>query len=281
MGLRQNLEGLIIDQKPFDSNRRILETALEAAGAGTNMDKAHRLFLWVRRNIEYDDSMQFFYSYRSAREVFRDKKGKCAGLSFLYIAMARIAGLKAFYARVKEEDNGSTAPHACAGVYLNNELTLVDCARDNGFGIKHKRINLMRDDEIAVHFNNVLVKPNIKSMRKTLRIFKYALPISLSFSIWGYSADFYDNIQKKKEAKEYCSQYPNIISSKGLNENEAFYARFHNRNIPRFRHMVDVLRRAYPEDGKFDGICYNMKNLRDITAEYLMHIRKKSLPENH
>ncbi len=113
-------------------------------GATNDVQKAQRLFETLSRHLDRRES-----GSRTAREVFADwnKPGvsfRCLEHTFLYVALARAAGLKAYCVFVIEDANGVKMPHACAGVLVGEQALLVDSA-GRWFGAPHKHFALLND----------------------------------------------------------------------------------------------------------------------------------------
>ncbi|HII15239.1 MAG TPA: transglutaminase domain-containing protein [Nanoarchaeota archaeon] len=104
---------------------------------------ARNIFEWMLANISYIDDEKF----RDSAEVFEEKIGNCAEQAFLYITIARCAGLKAGFADVSIDSHGKPVRHACSCVELERNL-LVDTAYET-FGINHIAYRLLDDDELS------------------------------------------------------------------------------------------------------------------------------------
>jgi len=116
----------------------------------TEREKAEKLYQWMREHIAYDSEkyekiLQGINGhYRNSLETFHDKKGVCGEQAFLYVTLARILGLSAGFVQV--EENGKDL-HACAAVHLDDTYVYVDTTSCKGFGIRHKRVTMMSDEE--------------------------------------------------------------------------------------------------------------------------------------
>ena len=118
----------------------------------TKQEKAERLFKWMRKNIEYDyeKSEEEGISYRNSLETYYDRKGLCGEQTYLYVTLARIAGINAWFEYV-EETVDNKEHHACAGVKLEDRVVYVDTTYGD-FGIQHNKSSRMSDKEAARHY---------------------------------------------------------------------------------------------------------------------------------
>jgi tetratricopeptide (TPR) repeat protein len=119
------------------------------AGADGDMEKAQRLFSGLTRSIE--PGFGPGYSHRTAEEAFqawRDPKASltCQDYTFLYVALAREVGLKAYYALVNRDYQSNLVLHACAGVLIGERALLVDPSY-YWFGVPHTEFEFQNDLE--------------------------------------------------------------------------------------------------------------------------------------
>jgi transglutaminase-like putative cysteine protease len=101
---------------------------------------ARKIFDWVENNIEYDDSS----GTSTASRIFEERKGKCAGQSRLFIALAREFGLNARYTLVDIDCYGKPVKHACAWIRLDGKEYLIDPAYGL-FGADHQDWRVVND----------------------------------------------------------------------------------------------------------------------------------------
>lgn len=93
---------------------------------------------------------------RTAAEVFTGWSDprlsfRCQETARLYVALARLAGLKAFYTTVEKDHQGRGLLHACACVFLNGKAWLVDPTY-RWFGVVHQGFTVLDDFQaVAVH----------------------------------------------------------------------------------------------------------------------------------
>ena len=116
-----------------------------------------------RLNIKYDkEDSKRPNGTKDALSVFeeRGEDGKrfalCIEYAFLYVVMARIAGLRAVAARVFIRNanmsySGQEEGHICAAVEINNKQILVDPAFF-GFDIKHKKFVFLDDTDMLIFY---------------------------------------------------------------------------------------------------------------------------------
>ena len=123
---------------PFASTPEMADWAHQAtAGATNELEKAQSLFSALNKRVDVGSSQ----SERTAEQAFKawkEPKSKlsCQDYTFLYVALARAAGLKAFYVLVNRDYESNLVAHACAGVFAGRKAILVD-ATYNWFGVPH------------------------------------------------------------------------------------------------------------------------------------------------
>ena len=113
-----------------------------------DLGKARRLFDEVDRHLAARAIGPL-----SAQEVFAswndpDAPFVCQEQARLYVALARDAGLKAFYVNVQEDWEGHQVLHSCAAVFIDGKAFLVDPGY-HWFGVPHRRF-AVRDDLQAI-----------------------------------------------------------------------------------------------------------------------------------
>ena len=139
--------------EPFVKNSELERLVkVETGYLPTEREKAEKLYHWMREHIAYDreKSEKILQGinghYRNSLETFYDKKGVCGEQAFLYVNLARIAGLSAGFVKVDETFDGKDL-HACAAVHLDDTYVYVDTTSCKGFGIQHRRLTMMSDEE--------------------------------------------------------------------------------------------------------------------------------------
>ena len=95
------------------------------------------------------------HNARTAQEVFaawQDPKASfiCNEFAKLYIALARAAGLKAFYVHLERDYQSQIVYHDCAVVFLSGQALLVDPAY-RWFGVPHREFTVLDDLEVIGH----------------------------------------------------------------------------------------------------------------------------------
>jgi len=113
--------------------------------SSSDIEKALAIYDWMVKHIDYEEGG--FYGERNAHEVFKAKQGICGEATYLYMLMARYAGLIANYVDVHIDHTGEKVDHACAGVMLDDKLVLVDIGIGQ-FDIKHKKYSVLDDSKV-------------------------------------------------------------------------------------------------------------------------------------
>jgi tetratricopeptide (TPR) repeat protein len=122
------------------------------AGATNELDKAKRIYdgLIVHINTGTETPRT-----RTAHEVFVVWKQPgtfmCQEYTYLYIALARSVGLRAFWVDVGELWQGSKIGHCCAAVFLPGKAILVDPAQVY-FGPSHKKFVIYDDLQVLAWY---------------------------------------------------------------------------------------------------------------------------------
>jgi len=92
-------------------------------GAGSNYEKADRIFRWVRDNISYT----FYYNTKyGATGMLKTRNGNCIDHTHLMIALARSVGIPARYAHAQCEFSSMTVGHVWAELYANGAWYTAD-----------------------------------------------------------------------------------------------------------------------------------------------------------
>ena len=138
-------------ENPFILNSELVKIIKDyTADIKSDEEKAKRIFSWMHQNIDYDN-LRNNNKYQNSKETLERKLGICGEMAFLYITMARAAGLKSKYVSVKVDCDNKKVNHGCAVVYLQNNPILVDPAY-NKFDIHHRKYNILNDNEITENF---------------------------------------------------------------------------------------------------------------------------------
>ena len=120
-------------------------------GADGDMAKARALFDGLTRRIETGDGR----GHRTAEDVFaawNDPNASlvCTEYANLFIALARAAGLKAFYVHLVKDYRGKPVPHDCVAVFADGKALLVD-ATYRWFAVPHKEFVILDDVQAIAH----------------------------------------------------------------------------------------------------------------------------------
>jgi tetratricopeptide (TPR) repeat protein len=122
-----------------------------SAGASNDLQRAQVLFDALIIHVDQLDSRT-----RTAQEVFSTWNTPgislhCRDYAYLYVAMARAIGLKAYYVEVQEACDGQRAFHSCAAVFIGTKALLVDPAYF-WFGAPHKHFRILNDLETTAEY---------------------------------------------------------------------------------------------------------------------------------
>ncbi|MCC5846803.1 MAG: hypothetical protein JJU29_01820 [Verrucomicrobia bacterium] len=142
-------------ENPFQISSKLAKIAVaEANRKRSPKGKAKALFDWVHDNIQYGGNRPRGIGYRDSVETKIAGEGVCGEMAFLYVAMARIVGLKARYVIVDRDFRDQRVNHACAGVYLEDQLILVDPAYHT-FDIHHRKFKSLGDLQAHAAFRSM------------------------------------------------------------------------------------------------------------------------------
>lgn len=163
---------------PFKTDKELIAYTRKVVSGASSKEEAARLIFEAiigkgkinegtineieKLDIAYDlDGSKRPSGCKNSEQVFKetDPNGKrfalCLEYAFLFVAMARIAGLKASVVDVRTDENGKNVRspgHACAAVTINGRLILVDPAYKK-FDIKHKEFAVLNDASAAAYLN--------------------------------------------------------------------------------------------------------------------------------
>lgn len=134
---------------PFQISPRLMEiTATLVASSRGEEATAKAIFEWVQRHVRYGSARRRGVGYRDSIEVKSDAEGVCGEQAYLYVSMARLAGLTSSFVRVKRDHRGAPVNHACASVMVDGTRVLADPAY-HAFGIEHQDYEVM--DDLRAH----------------------------------------------------------------------------------------------------------------------------------
>jgi tetratricopeptide (TPR) repeat protein len=150
-----------VDQRqiilPFASNQKINEWSDFLIGDSIEpAEKAKRLFDGINRGVRNYSRIAERTVERPAIEAYEVwlRPGAdltCQDFAFLYMAMARHAGLPAFYVWVVRDFKSRYVSHACVGIFVDGGALLVDPAY-RWFGIPHKEFKFLDDLQVTGHY---------------------------------------------------------------------------------------------------------------------------------
>jgi len=148
----KEMRGLIGKDHPLGVSKELLAEALCIAYPHERpQDKAKAIYEWMVANIKYDRSADRA-GYRSARETYEGNVGVCGEMAYLYIAMARTAGLECHYVDVSRTVWGG-GNHACVEVRIRGRSFLVDPAMEkDGFDVRHPACSRKSDLAMASEY---------------------------------------------------------------------------------------------------------------------------------
>ncbi|MBU0629177.1 MAG: hypothetical protein KKC75_08370 [Nanoarchaeota archaeon] len=121
--------------------------------APSKESKARRIYDWIEQSIEYG-KIDGRKGYIDSQEVLSYRRGICAEMAFLYIAMARSVGLRSNFVSVSKDYRGKKVNHACAVVETERGLVFVDPAYHK-YDVKHQKYEIWNDKEIIGMFEKL------------------------------------------------------------------------------------------------------------------------------
>lgn len=151
---------------PLGISSEVIGKTLElTVGADSDVAKAKAIYDWIAGKIPYDDP-RTHQGYRNALQTYADKRGICGELTYLYTAMARIAGVPCQKVSVRINDLGEKVIHACAGVQLQGATLLVDPSyrQSDGFGVQHREFTVIPDEKMIREYQEWNGKKPTKQM---------------------------------------------------------------------------------------------------------------------
>lgn len=144
---------------PFTMTNEMRRLCSEFSKGGYDeLEIAKNIFSWMHSNVRYDYKIMEFwtrvlkgYKYKSAHEVFGNRKGVCLDQGYLYTCFARESGLESNIVEVYKDNSGKDVCHACSSVIIDGDVYLVDPAY-NSFDIIHQRYKILSDDEAVSEY---------------------------------------------------------------------------------------------------------------------------------
>jgi tetratricopeptide (TPR) repeat protein len=147
--LRLSAEELASVNFPLTSTPEMKRWAEDLTrGAADDLQKARALYEALARHLDPGPG-----GSKTARETYADWRKpqasfRCQEYARLYVALARDAGLKAYFVIVDRDFEDKVVLHACAGVWIEGQALLVDPTYQ-WFGVPHKQF-VLQDDYQAV-----------------------------------------------------------------------------------------------------------------------------------
>ncbi len=141
---------------PLSSTPGMETWAVELTDRATNDLQKAKLLCDALASHQYDKPFRF-PGVGSAKEVFAawNTPGacfRCQELAYLYVALARAVGLRAYFVSVEQQCNGGRDLHHCAAVFLAGQALLSDPAF--WFGVPHRSFTLLDDVQaVATHLS--------------------------------------------------------------------------------------------------------------------------------
>lgn len=141
---------------PFRTNNEMLNQALLVCGVGrSERERVHLLYNYIVKNFPFDDYHEYFTGgYRTAEDVWHDRKGVCGELSAFFIAMCRCVGLDVRYVAIDRDADNIEVEHAAASVHYSDgsDLQLIDIAeaRENA---SYRNWDILSDTEVSRRFS--------------------------------------------------------------------------------------------------------------------------------
>jgi tetratricopeptide (TPR) repeat protein len=143
----EEIEGVV---NPLASSPEIQRWAQELTQDGKDdLDKAKRIFDALLRHVPGKSgtrtAVEVFAAWNQPGESFN-----CQELAKLFVAMARDVGIQAFYVVVEKDYRGKPVPHACAAVFTEDQVLLVDPTY-RWFGVPHQQFEVLDDLQSIAH----------------------------------------------------------------------------------------------------------------------------------
>jgi len=144
---KQNIDDTIYIDPDDSEIKNIAEKILDDYGPNSFI-VAKKLFIWLKNNTSYEISTSS-NDVKTASQTFKDKKGDCDDLSFLFISLCRSVGIPSRFIRGYhvEYDEGTihVEPHAWVEVFVGENIGIngwipVECAgiSNGNNGIKNQ-----------------------------------------------------------------------------------------------------------------------------------------------
>ena len=147
---RLSASELLLVTNPLASSPEMKKWAQQLAGdARDEREKAKRLFDGLTRHID----LSIGTGRRSAAQTFKDWPDPkavfiCEEYTFLYVALAREIGLRAYFVLVTKDPDDNFVSHACASVFIDGKALLIDPTY-HWFGIPHHEYKIEDDLQVV------------------------------------------------------------------------------------------------------------------------------------
>ena len=125
----------------------------EIRKASTNDTLAENIFNWITDNIAYDNDHSKEH-YRTAREVYNEKRGVCGELSVLYITFLRSVNIQGSFCEVTRDNSGKEISHACVMIRNSDGSTHLSDVAYKCFRIEHTEYREFTDAELKTKYEN-------------------------------------------------------------------------------------------------------------------------------
>lgn len=178
-------------------------------GGRDDFEKTQRLFAGLTRHID----LGMRSSGRTAEQAYRDWREPQANLScqdytFLFVALARAAGLKAYYVVVNQDYQSNLVAHACAGVFVGGKALLVDPAY-GWFGVPHANFQFQNDLQATAFYIAQSGVPALQEAAVKLQpeqpLLRFFLAMDLAFDGKAESAREALEAGLKRDSKSWWS----------------------------------------------------------------------------
>lgn len=182
------------DPRPYDADAEI-----EAVGKEVGRQWAlplRRMEAIIQRIFWKRDGLDFRYRSHptlTASEAFAQRQGNCLSLVNLFVAMARSAGLEAFFLEVEDfesfyryESTVVRSTHVIGGVWIDGKLRTVDFLPDRDKS--YRRMTVVSDDRAtAQYYNSTGAEAMLDGQLDSgERLFRRALELDPEFpDIWN------------------------------------------------------------------------------------------------
>ncbi len=252
---------------PFRYNSELEDIVNKLVSDNPSQESAfNSVYQWVSDNIAYDydlcakleqypstrERLQHGIVLKDSLEVFQSRIGICFEQTLLAVAMARLAGVKAFNVLISTDVAGVDVNHECAGAQINGRLILADTTY-KVFDIQHKKYDILTGDRVVRRF------------RKLNGLYKAAAEAEKSYDYIPKSVEQKPVKPNETEPQEYAAPntfarnigIPNPIGASGgvfaTNQNSKPYeSLLRNIAIPVIAKQTNIREDSILKQEKFD-----------------------------